>query len=271
VTKACTSVLAVAFTSSVAQAQDLRADWTDLQNPNGAWSYDEGNNPLPHVPSWQGVQGGWSVPQPGWARSSDGNNRLPFFFRSNGSETFVHDWVVGDVVIHTTDDINGVGNGNASVIYTSPDIGLATVSGAVWMGRDIGRSNHWTLYAGGVALSDGAIASGDQYDRANPFNLASGSGGPAALINIRVCRGDVIRLELVRTSPEGDFVGVTISVLLSPGECRTDWNRSGCVDSQDFYDFLTDFFRGHADFNFDGVTNSQDFFDFLTEFFTPCF
>jgi hypothetical protein len=61
--------------------------------------------------------------------------------------------------------------------------------------------------------------------------------------------------------------GATLTVV-----CPADWNGSGTVNSQDFFDFLAAFFAGDpsADFNSDGVVNSQDFFDFLTAFFAGC-
>ena len=57
--------------------------------------------------------------------------------------------------------------------------------------------------------------------------------------------------------------------------CSCDFNGSGTLNSQDFFDFVTCFFEGpcppyrSADFNVDGVVNSQDFFDFLTCMFAP--
>lgn len=60
---------------------------------------------------------------------------------------------------------------------------------------------------------------------------------------------------------------ITYEYIESGTPCACDWNASGELNSQDFFDFVTAFFAGDADFNGDAETNSQDFFDFVTCFF----
>ncbi len=68
----------------------------------------------------------------------------------------------------------------------------------------------------------------------------------------------------------GPRTGIAVLTMSCGAGCRADWNHSGTLNSQDFFDFLNDFFAGMADFNQNGVTNSQDFFDFLNAFFAGC-
>jgi hypothetical protein len=69
---------------------------------------------------------------------------------------------------------------------------------------------------------------------------------------------------------EAGIDDVVINALECTSACACDWNVSGSLNSQDFFDFLTAFFGGNADFNHDLATNSQDFFDFVACFFTGC-
>ncbi len=201
--------------SSAATAYDLQADWSNASNPNGSWTYREGSNALPFVASWQSALGGWSSAQSGWAYSENGNNRLPFWFQSNGTETFAHDFLAGDIVVHTTDAANGVGNGLGNVLWTSSTNSLIDISGSVWMGRDIGRANDWKLYVNGTLLRSGSIFSGDVYSRANPFDLSTGAGA-GSLTGLLVNADDTVKLEFKETSGSGDFVGVNLRINATP-------------------------------------------------------
>ncbi len=61
---------------------DLAADWSDTDNPNGVWSYNEGTNALPHVAAWDSIVFDyWSGPQPAWADSEHGRPRMPSWFK----------------------------------------------------------------------------------------------------------------------------------------------------------------------------------------------
>ncbi len=52
--------------------------------------------------------------------------------------------------------------------------------------------------------------------------------------------------------------------------CPADWLPDGFINSQDFFNFISDLFDGSADFNNDTFIDSQDFFDFLRAFFHGC-
>ena len=214
------TVLAVAVSlSSILSTQDVRAvitydlktDWSDVSNPTGVWSYKEGTNLLPHVAAWDPTEVGGT--QPAWAISGSlSSGELdPAWFKSTIRPLFSHDWLIGDVVTHTTDE-NGTGNGPANVTWTSPLNGTVDISGVVWMGRDVFRSNHWTLSLNGVPLTGGDISSGDTFNRASPFNFAAGSSGASVLNDVPVTIGDVITLQIVKTSTIGDFAGVNFTI-----------------------------------------------------------
>ncbi|MDX2118541.1 MAG: EF-hand domain-containing protein [Planctomycetota bacterium] len=256
------------------QTSDLKADWSNSSNPNGRWSYRQGDVPLPKVASWQRNLGGWNTAQPGWASSEDGNNRLPFWFKSNGSETFARDFVTGDVVVHSWDGTNGSGNSQAKLAWTSPGFGVVKITGAAWMGRDIGRSVTFYLTKGCTLLSTGALSSGDPYSRANPFTFAAGAPTTTTLDAVAVRPGSEIVLELRTTSGSGDFVGVNMTVQFEsviPG-CDADFNGDGFITFEDFDAFVSAFETGLAssDFNGDGCLDFTDFDDFVTSFEAGC-
>jgi hypothetical protein len=123
--------------------------------------------------------------------------------------------------VHANDPSSSGAPGVANLVWTSPADGTVSISGAVWLTRKIGRANDWLLLHDGVPLSTGTVSSHDPYSRANPFDLAFGSGGPAALVGIRVSAGDVIELRLQKaaSSPFSDYSGVRLAIDLFGSAC----------------------------------------------------
>ena len=219
------------FNSADADVFDLNSDWSDTTNPNGVWSYNAGVNPLPHQDKL-GLPYLVSNQQPGWG-PSDGSTLppppfLPIWFKAVQSNPTDQDgnpldWHAGDIVTHSQDDYNGLGEGKSNVTFTypGPDSAVANISGSVWMARDVGRAVGWALYLDSTLLTEGSVYSGDPYDRNSPFSLAAGSGGTSAVTNLLLQADDVIKLEFtseVDAAAEivGEFVGANFSVTTVP-------------------------------------------------------
>ena len=180
--------------------------------------------------------------------------------------------------MHSQDDANGAGNGPARVVWTAPEHGMVTVSGSAWPGRNIGRSNHWTVYLNQTALSDGQLDGGGPYTRSSPFQFADGSGGAGTLQNITVQTSDQVILEIDRTSMFGDFVGVNLTVAFL-GICYPNCDHAvgvqPCLNVLDFGCFLNRFAAGSPYCNCDGSTtppilNVLDFMCFANRFVAGC-
>lgn len=274
-----TCLLGLMGSTCVADEFDLRTGWSETSNPSGPWTIREGTNPLPHVADWRLAP--WSTPQPGWARSENTNTALPFFFKSNGTELFPHDWAAGQIIFHSTDGANGVGSGPANVLFTVPRTGRLSIRGGTWIGRDIGRAVVWTIFLNGVALSSGTLSSGDVYSGATPFEFTAGSGGLTAVSDIVVTENDhlVVWFDTTSSSSFGDFVGIEATVTIE--KCPADYSGTEEVDVLDFLDFIDDFSAcdgqvepcgtyGNPDINGDTIIDILDFLDFLDAFGQGC-
>ncbi len=199
--------------ASAGSVADLNLDWSDSSNPNttsfGTWSYRQGSSLLPEIPNWNSA--GFTVPQPAWAPSNNAGDILPAEFKATSVPTGM-DWQVGDIIVHTTDSANGDSNGPANFLWTSPNAGIATISGSVWEAATLaGRDNSWSLLVNGIVVSSGASIDG--HDRADPFLFADGTGSSAALTQ-SVAAGSTVDLEITKTSGStfGYYVGANFTI-----------------------------------------------------------
>lgn len=267
---ALAAMIAPTSFAGLAIVWDFDADWSETQNPNGVWSLLEGENPLPHIASWQSSLGGWSQPQPGWAESENGNNRLPFFFRSNGSETFANDFNAGDTVIHSWDPVNGVGNGQGTIRWTAPYRCYVRLNGEVWIGRDIGRAVTVRIRRNGATVASAPVSSGDPYSSANPLPLNDGAG-PLNVLQLEA--GDTIDLLFESVGAAGDFVVINDYTIEDRG-CPPDLSLDGEISFPDLNILLGQFNQTgddlQADIDDDGDVDFADLNLVLSAFNLSC-
>jgi hypothetical protein len=185
--------------NAATQVYDLKADWSDTQNPNGTWSYREGGESLlPNDPfPWANVDAGF------------GTDTIT---KTTEAEVVPGQLELGDVFVRT--DVGGV-----IVRWTAPAKGTINISGEAWSGGGGGWCSTdtgecfafypWMLTHNGSSLSDGFTGG----TRDLPYDFSSGSGGATGLQIIQVLAGDVIDLAFV--PPAGGNVGLNFTVTLT--------------------------------------------------------
>jgi hypothetical protein len=159
---ACLASCVLMHEGSFAATYDLQTQWSDANNPNGAWAYRQGTTALPSIPDWRG----WGS---AWAAGTNAGSYLPAFFKYDGGGPFSA--LAGDILMHSVDAANGnpsLGEGN--VIFTSLGAGIATISGKVWDAQQTGRTQDWQVLVNNAVVASGIFDGLN--DRNNPATFS---------------------------------------------------------------------------------------------------
>ncbi len=168
---------------------DLKTDWSDTKNPNGAWSLREGDHVIAApVANWHGYKG-----QAAWCKAASGSGHIPVFLKISGAGFEAKQAQIGDLIVHAQDEFGGPGLGQAQIVWTAPASGTVDIKGGLWLGRTtLGRSDDWTLSVAGVQKAAGKVAANDGHDRNNPV--------PIAETNLPVSSGQTVVLQISRSA-----------------------------------------------------------------------
>jgi hypothetical protein len=224
------SFVLCAFVAANCQAQhyDLADEWSDLDNPNGVWALYEAPGDLFDVsqPDWYGNGSN----QPAWADSSGPdpfppNPLVPLWAKAigdvgalSGDSIYTGFVDAGTVFMHSAETFR-TGTDFSSAVWTSPRSGTIHIDGGVWMTQAFqDRPHYWELRKNGAVFTGGPLTYGDGYDKTNPFEFSSGSGGPSA-VDLAVAQYDEIELLIYKTGSfltPGTLVAVDLSINLVP-------------------------------------------------------
>jgi hypothetical protein len=199
---------------------DLVNDWSDAQNPNGAWSYNYNDTPIGINQAfwWGGI---------GWGNNSLGDGAIMKGSYPTGvPDPFSgipldppHDWVPGDVMMHALSIPYGGGSTFLNVTWTSPADGMISISGRAWDGEIYSdRDVAWSLMVGGQAIA-GRSSTYGLYRNDAAAQFSSNLFGNNSLNNIPVTQGETVEFLVATDTYYGHFVGVqeTITLVPEPG------------------------------------------------------
>ena len=199
--------------SSAIIVYDNDLDFSDANNPNGTWSYLQGNATLPHFTPVPQPQLALAVANGYWGASSTSLNTSIMRATANGSVTGLwsdNDFLSGDMLIRTTDPSTG---GPTILAWTAPSNGTFTYNGSIWYAdapSGPGGTDFSLALNAGPALEFGTVTLAQ--NRPNAVSMVNG------FTPVNVLAGDVVALEMSPTPgpPFGRLTGVIFTIDFVP-------------------------------------------------------
>ncbi len=194
---------------------NLTADWSDTQNPNGPWSYNYNNAPIPVYQTFWWGQSGWGdnwIGDGAILKGTPPAGTDPW----GGSVPPPHDWLPGDVMMHAVSIPYGGDSKFLNVTWTSPGDGTISISGRAWDGEIFSdRDMRWGLSVGGQLIAQRLSVIG-LYRTDSGAQFANNLLPGYTLTSIPVTQGEVVDFVIATQTYYGHFMGVDETIAFTP-------------------------------------------------------
>ena len=189
---------------------NLATDFSNVSNPNGAWSFTRGTALMVHQPAAStGNPFDLAATNGYWGSSTDYNSMVSKV-TVNGSAAAPYtngDFLAGDVVIHSSNP----GTFDALTInWTASAAGTIDYASSLWYAHSIvSRSNDVSAFLNSAAL--GTVVVNNSITRTNAITSLSGTG-------LTVLAGDVLAFRFTPTAGQnfGSLAGIGLTVNFTP-------------------------------------------------------
>lgn len=194
--------------AAAAVTYSLANDFSEVNNPNGVWSFTQGTTLLSHYAQPTDGNNLNAAAANGYWGVGPAFNKAPIVIQTsqNGSATPSYsnnDFLAGDVIAHSTNP--GAGD-QLFINWTAPSAGTISFSSAVWYAHSpVSRSNDISDILAGNLLN--TVAVNDTITRSKALTTLSGS-------SLNVAAGDVLAFRLTPTAGEtfGSLAGISETV-----------------------------------------------------------
>jgi len=197
---------------------NLNSDWSDTQNPAGAWSYNYNDTPISVYQTFWWGQAGWGNNWLGDGAILRGSSPAGMLDPFGNIVPPAHDWQPGDVMLHALSIPYGGDSTFLNVRWTSPADGTIDITGRAWDGQIFSdRDVRWSLSVGGEVFAERSSVIG-LYRTDLGAQFDSNLDGPHTLSGIHVTQGEVVEFQVATQTYYGHFVGLdeTISLTAVP-------------------------------------------------------